>query len=129
MKMDKIHDIYYLKVLFLPDSYRKWLLSKTFCIKCRKSKIFHFTREGVRIFLRSPERGVYNFCYVILSSTNPLLLSYKWPTPNGHQSRVDLTLACPIVFSLANFFSFLPLFLPPDERKPILEDLATSLWL
>lgn len=41
MKMDRIHDICYLKVLFLPDSYRKWLLS----IFGKKASNFAFLAE------------------------------------------------------------------------------------
>ena len=58
-------------------------LSKTFYIKCRGSKYFHFTREGGQQILFGSERGVKLLCHVILNPTTPLLLSYKWPTPKN----------------------------------------------
>ena len=60
------------------------------------SKCFHFTREGGQNIFCSSERRLK---IVILYSTYPLLLSYKWPTPNRtniltRNIRIDRKYVC-----------------------------------
>ena len=73
------------KIVFLLRGVKKFLncLGKTFYIKCRGVKFFSFYTWGGQQIFCSSERGVQNFCHVILNSTTPLLLSYKWPPPKA----------------------------------------------